>query len=89
MAVTTKTTVKKGNASTEVVLGQAAQQITKAVTELAAATATIGLPVSRTIRTAPSRNSRSYFLRTSGMTSPHSGCLHTSRGCPTPPNLSR
>ena len=37
-----KTTVKKGNASTEVVLGQAAQQITKAVTELAAATATIG-----------------------------------------------
>ncbi len=42
MAVTTKTTVKKGNASTEVVLGQAAQQITKAVTELAAATATIG-----------------------------------------------
>ena len=42
MAVTTKTTVKKGNASTEVVLGQAAQQITKAVTELATATATIG-----------------------------------------------
>ena len=42
MAVTTKTTVKKGNASTEVVLGQAAQQITKAVSELATATATIG-----------------------------------------------
>jgi hypothetical protein len=42
-----KTTVKKGNASTEVVLGQAAQQITKAVTELAAATATIGILASQ------------------------------------------
>lgn len=41
MAVT-KTTVKKGNASTEVILGQAAQQITKAVAELATATSTIG-----------------------------------------------
>ncbi|MEE9414520.1 MAG: glycosyltransferase, partial [Acidimicrobiales bacterium] len=42
----------------------------------------IGLPVSQTIRTAPSRNSGSYFLRTSDMTSPHSGTLHTLRGYP-------
>lgn len=41
MAVT-KPTQKKGTASTEIVLGQAAQQISKAVTELGLATATIG-----------------------------------------------
>jgi hypothetical protein len=40
----------------------------------------IGLPVSRTIRTAPSRNSGSYFRRVSGITTPHKGCLHTSGG---------
>src|ERR1700682_2189133 len=42
----------------------------------------IGLPVSRTMRTAPSRNSGSNFLRESGMTTPHSPCLHTFGGCP-------
>src|SRR5664279_3869135 len=40
------------------------------------ATCAIGFPVSRTIRTAPSRNSWSYFLRFSDMTTPHSACLH-------------
>src|SRR6266705_3994691 len=44
------------------------------------ATCAIGFPVSRTIRTAPSRNSRSNFLRFSGMTTPHSPCLHGLRG---------
>jgi hypothetical protein len=39
---TTKPAQKKATASTEVVLGQAAQQISKAVTELGLATATIG-----------------------------------------------
>ncbi|GAA2811198.1 integrase core domain-containing protein [Mycolicibacterium pallens] len=34
------------------------------------ATAAIGLPVSSTIRTAPSRNSRSYFFRFSGISIP-------------------
>ena len=42
----------------------------------------IGLPVSRTMRTAPSRNSGSYFLRVSGMTNPYSSCLHVFGGCP-------
>lgn len=37
-----KPTTKKGTTSTELVLGQAAQQITKAVSELALATSTIG-----------------------------------------------
>src|SRR5437764_778102 len=42
-----------------------------------AATWAIGLLVSRTIRTAPSRNSRSNFRLFSGMThDPHSPCLH-------------
>src|SRR5665647_911911 len=40
------------------------------------ATCVIGFPVSRTIHTAPSRNSWSYFLRFSDMTTPHSACLH-------------
>src|SRR5271155_748786 len=42
----------------------------------------IGLPVSRTMLTAPSRNSGSNFLRESGMTTPHSPCLHGFGGCP-------
>ncbi|MGH2393777.1 MAG: winged helix-turn-helix domain-containing protein [Candidatus Limnocylindria bacterium] len=42
----------------------------------------MGLPVSPTIRTAPSRNSESYFRRVSGITTPHRGCLHASAGCP-------
>ena len=37
-----KPTAKKASASTEIVLGQAAQQITKAVSELNAATSTLG-----------------------------------------------
>jgi hypothetical protein len=41
MAVTKTTTAKKSSASTEIVLGQAAQQITKAVAELNNATSTI------------------------------------------------
>ena len=41
MAVTKTTPAKKASASTEIVLGQAAQQITKAVSELASATNTI------------------------------------------------
>src|SRR5450759_3564847 len=40
------------------------------------ATRATGFPVSRTIRTAPSRNSWSNFLRFSDMTTPHSACLH-------------
>ena len=40
------------------------------------------MPVSRTIRTAPSRNSGSYLRRVSGITTPHRGCLHASGGCP-------
>jgi hypothetical protein len=36
------------------------------------ATWAIGLFVSSTIRTAPSRNSRSYFLRISGIATPYS-----------------
>ncbi|MGH9271197.1 MAG: helix-turn-helix transcriptional regulator, partial [Ilumatobacteraceae bacterium] len=32
--------------------------------------------------TAPSRNSGSYFLRLSGMGSPHRGSLHAFGGCP-------
>src|SRR4051812_39364851 len=36
------------------------------------ATAAIDFPVSSTIRTAPSRNSRSYFLRISGIATPYS-----------------
>src|SRR6516164_5870888 len=40
------------------------------------ATWAIGLPVSRTMRTAPSRNSGSNFLRVSGIPIPHSACLH-------------
>ena len=46
------------------------------------ATWAIGLPVSRAIRTAPSRNSGSYFRRVSGSTTPHGGYLHASGGCP-------
>jgi hypothetical protein len=46
------------------------------------ATSTIGLPVSRTIVTAPSRNSASYFLRIAGMASPHGPCLHGTGGRP-------
>src|ERR1700739_1348911 len=34
------------------------------------------------MRTAPSLNSGSYFLRVSGMTTPHSACLHGFGGCP-------
>src|SRR6187455_324322 len=45
------------------------------------ATSAIGLPVSRTIVTAPSRNSASYFLR-SDIASPHRRCLHGNGGCP-------
>ena len=30
----------------------------------------------------PSRNSGSYFLRVSGMASPHRPCLHETGGCP-------
>jgi hypothetical protein len=41
-----------------------------------AATWAIGFPVSRTIRTAPSRNSRSNRRRFSGMAHPYSPCLH-------------
>ncbi len=44
------------------------------------ATAAIYLPVSRTIRTAPSWKFSSYFLRTSGMVTSHSPCLHASGG---------
>src|SRR6476659_571644 len=44
----------------------------------------IGLPVSLTIRTAPSLNSESNFLRVSGMTTPYSPCLHGFGGCPSP-----
>src|SRR4051812_21896367 len=40
------------------------------------ATWAIGFPVSSMIRTAPSRNSRSYFLRISGIATPYSRCLH-------------
>src|SRR4029078_4970332 len=40
------------------------------------ATWAIGLPVSRTIRTAPSRDSRSYFFRFSDIATPYSGCLY-------------
>src|SRR5829696_9933770 len=40
------------------------------------ATWAIGFPVSSTIRTAPSRNSRSYLLRISGIATPYSRCLH-------------
>lgn len=36
----------------------------------------------------PSRNSESYVLRTSGMTSPRNGCLHAPRGCPPPAGAS-
>jgi len=42
MATTKNTTTKKASASTEIVLGQAAQQIAKAVSELNAATSTVG-----------------------------------------------
>lgn len=42
-----KTTTKKGSVSTEAILGQAAQQITKAVSELNSATATVGQLVSQ------------------------------------------
>src|SRR5450631_2174359 len=40
------------------------------------ATCATGFPVSRTIRTAPSRISWSNFPRFSDMTTPHSACLH-------------
>src|SRR6185369_10358987 len=46
------------------------------------ATWAIGLPVSRTMRTAPSRNSGSNFLRVSGIPTPHSACLHGFGGDP-------
>ena len=36
----------------------------------------------RTIRTAPSRNSGSYFRRVAGITTPHREYLHASGGCP-------
>lgn len=42
MATSKNTTTKKASVNTEIVLGQAAQQITKAVSELNAATATVG-----------------------------------------------
>src|SRR5690606_28352633 len=45
------------------------------------ATSAIGLPVSRTIRTAPARNSGSNLLLVSGMTSPHRRCLYGTGGC--------
>lgn len=47
MATSKNTTTKKASASTEIVLGQAAQQIAKAVTELNAATSTVGQLVSQ------------------------------------------
>src|SRR3954470_19260281 len=40
------------------------------------ATTATGFLVSLTIRTAPSRNSRSYLLRFSGIATPYSRCLH-------------
>lgn len=43
---------------------------------------TIALPVSSTIRTAPSRNSWSYFFRVSATTAPYSLGLHASGGSP-------
>src|SRR6516225_5883923 len=46
------------------------------------ATWAIGFPGSRTIRTAPSRNSWSNFLRFSDMPIPHSACLHALGGYP-------
>ncbi|PNE32326.1 hypothetical protein AF335_17040 [Streptomyces eurocidicus] len=39
-----------------------------------------GFPVSRTVRTAPARNSASYLLHISAIELPHSGHLHTTRG---------
>ena len=42
------------------------------------------LPVSPTMRTAPSRNSGLSSLRESGMTTPHSPCLDGFGGCPIP-----
>lgn len=47
MATPKNTTTKKASASTEIVLGQAAQQIAKAVSELNTATSTVGKLVSQ------------------------------------------
>jgi hypothetical protein len=46
------------------------------------ATCAIGLPVSRTSRTAPSRKSGSNFLRVSAIAPPFRRCLHATRGNP-------
>lgn len=43
----------------------------------------MGLPVSRTILTAPPRNSGSNFLLVSGIVTPHRRCLHGEGGRPT------
>ena len=42
--------------------------------------AIVAMDPCRTIRTAPSRNSWSNFLRFSDMTTPHSACLHSFGG---------
>ena len=59
-----------------------------ALTPRSRATWAIGLPVSRTMRTAPSRNSGSNFLRVSGIPTPHSACLHGFGGDPFAPPAS-
>src|ERR1700750_3238210 len=46
------------------------------------ATWAIGFSVNRTMRTAPSRNSGSNFLRVSGIPTPHSACFHGFGGEP-------